>query len=470
MLCDRPCPPQCICFGLAFFCSHGFEADQFPDVRFLDVRNSGMNLHQLGDNSMLIHLSLSVCRISNVPSVTFPNLHSLDLSDNLLTEVSAHHFRHMPQLTVLFLAGNPLASVFPAGFSTGLQKVNRLDLSRIDMHSVDHNLFLTFPSLQHLNLSHSGVELLQWNSSQLPGAPLQQLDLRRSEIAEFPRDVLRGFPHLQHLNTDNFKLCCPSMLPPGFDASHCHATPDDVSSCDDLLGSVTYRTTLAILAALALLGNIVSLTVRVCIGSTWRLSSSGLVLTHLFVADLGMGLHLATLGLADRLLTDHYVWLDVVWRRGAVCQLAGVVAMLCRQAAVLFTTILYLDRCLHCSPAPTPCLTATKVKVICVVIWTSCMFVATVPLLSQWRFFGQQALCVPLPHKRNNSLESSYAYGVMVWVQFVMFVLCCVCEVVRGVCRRVTTSSVMDKDSGNNNVQFVMAGSLTSGLLYTITC
>ena len=105
LLCNRPCPLQCTCFGLALFCSHGFEAHQFPDLRFLDVRDSGMNLHQLHNNFMLIHLSLGKCRIRTVSHVSFPNLHSLDLSDNLLTEVSTHHFRHLPQLTVLFLAG-----------------------------------------------------------------------------------------------------------------------------------------------------------------------------------------------------------------------------------------------------------------------------------------------------------------------------------------------------------------------------
>ena len=467
LLCNRPCPLHCTCLGLAFFCSQVFEARRFPDLRYLDVRGSGMGLHVLDDNSMLIHLSLAMCRIRTVTNVTLSNLHSLDLSDNLLTEVSGHHFRYMTQLTVLFLAGNPLISVFPTGSGTELLKVHRLDLSRIHMYSVDHSLFLTFPSLQYLNLSHSGVELLWWNSSV---APLRELEMLGSDLSEFPQYGLRGFPHLQLLHTDSFKFCCPSVLPPGFDISHCHATPDDVSSCDYLLGSVTYRTTIAILTAVSLLGNIISLTMRVCVGSTWRLSSSGLVLTHLSVADLGMGLHLATLWLADWLLAGHYVWQDSAWRRGAVCHLAGVLAVSCRQAATFFISVLSLDRCLHCCPVLTTSLTVIKVKVICVAIWICSILAATVPSMSQWRFFGRQALCVPLPHIRNNSLESHYAYWVLVLVQFVMFVLCCVCEVVSGVCRRVTISNIMNKDHYPNNFQFVVTGSLTSGLLYTIAC
>ena len=204
---------------------------------------------------------------------------------------------------------------------------------------------------------------------------------------------------------------------------------------------------------------------RMCAGKTWRLSSSGVVLTHLSVADLGMGLHLMTLGLTDRLLAGHCVWRDGAWRRGVVCHVTGFLAMSCRHAATFCITILTLDRCFQRCPALTLLLTATKVKGV----WVSSVLVATVPSMSHRQFFGQQALCVPLPHKTNNSLES-YAFGVMELAQFVMFVLCCVCEVIIRVCSTVTKSNIMSRSHCYSNSQFVELGSLTSGLLYTITC
>ena len=472
LLCDQQCPQNCTCHGLAFFCRQVFAAHQFPDLRYLDVRSSRMNVHRLGDNHMLIHLSLARCGVRAVTNFTFRNLHSLDLCDNLLTEASAHHFRHMPQLTVLFLAGNPLTSVFRilSNHSMSLHKINQLDLSRVKMQSVDPGLFQVFPSLHFLNLSHSGVKLLQWYTSQMSVASLQELDLRGCEIAKFPRDVLRGFLHLQLLHTDNFKLCCPSVLPSGFDPSHCYTTPDDVSSCDDLLGSVMYRASVAVLAILALLGNVVSLTVRVCVRSTWRLSSGGVVLTHLSVADLGMGLYLATLGLADRLLAGHYVWQDVDWRRGTVCQLAGVLALSFRHAATFFVSILFMDRCVHRCQTCKPRLTPIKANIVCAVVWIYCLVQAAVPLMSQWQFFQRQALCVPLPHNMDDSLKSHYVYGVMVLAPFVMFVLCSVCELVSAVCSTGTKSTLLSKDYRSKDFHFAMWGSLASGFLYTIAC
>ena len=431
-----------------------------------------MNMRQLGDNRMLTHLSLARCRMRIMSGFTFENLHSLDLSDNMLTEVAVHHFEHMPQLTVLFLTSNLLTSVFPVLSTSGteLRNIKMLDLSHVRMHSVDPSLLKVFPRLLTFNLSHSGAELLQWNSSHMSAAPLQELDLRGCKTDMFPRELLKGFLHLRRLHTDNFKLCCPAVLPSGFNTNQCHVRPDHVSSCDNLLGSVTYRTAVVVLATLALLGNTVSLVVRVCVGSTWRLSSGGVVLTHLSVADLGMGLYLVTLGVADRLLAGHYVWQDDSWRKGAVCHLAGVIALSCRLATTFFTTVLTIDRCLHRCLSLTQSLTPSKVNVVCVVVWISCVLLATVPLTQPWQFFGKQALCFPLPHNRNNSLDSHYAYTVMVLVHLILLILCCICEVVSGMSSKVRESISMNRASCLKEIQYVMLGLLTSGLLYIIAC
>ena len=430
-----------------------------------------MNVHQLSHNYLLVHLSLAKCKVRTLSNFTLGNLRSLDLSDNLLTEVSVLHLTHMPELSVFFLVGNPLTSVFTVSTRSTIvhRELTVFDLSRTMMSSVNYNLFHVFANLHTLNLSHSGVELLQWNSSQMPMAGLREVDLRGCKIEEFPRDVLRGFLNLQLLYADNFKLCCPSVLPPDFDQNNCRVTPNEVSTCDNLLGSVTYRATVAVLASLALIGNIASLTIRVCVRKTWRQSSAGVVLTHLAVADLGTGLYLVTLGLADRFLAGQYVWRDNTWRRGVVCHLAGVLTLSCRQAASFLITLLTLDHCMHCCSTVLLRLTPVKVKVMCAVIWVSSLLLAAVPLTPRWSFFKQQALCVPLPHKRNSSLESHYAYGIMVLLHFVMLVLCSVLEVIRGF-SKLMKSIIVNEGPCPKDFGFVLLGSLTSGFLYTIAC
>ena len=427
-----------------------------------------MNVQQLGDNHMLVHLSLARCGVRAMTNFTFHNLHSLDLSGNLLTDVSLHHFDHMSELTVLFLAANPLTSVFEffSSSSSDLRKMSILDLSQTHIHSIHSSLFIVFPSLQTLNLSHSHVKMLLWNHSQMAVASLRALDLRGCSIADFPSGILKGVISLQLLYADNFKVCCSSVLRPGFDLNRCHTAPDDVSSCDNLLGSVTFRATVAVLATLSLLGNVVSLTVRVCVGRMWRQSSGGVVLTHLSVADLGTGLYLATLGLADHLLAGQYVWQDNAWRRGVVCHFTGVLAKSCRHAATFFISILSFNHSLHRFPTLATCLTPTKMKITCGAVWTISLFLTVVPLTLQLRLFGQQVLCAPLPHKINDSIEFKYLYGVIVIAHFTMFVLSSSSQVVS----ILRNSNIMNRNQRPNDFRFVVLGSLASGFLYTVAC
>ena len=472
LLCAQSCPPNCTCHGLAFFCSQVFAAHLFPDLLYLDVRGSGMNVLQLGHNYMLVHLSLAACRVKTLTNFTFYNLRSLDLSGNLLTEVCNLHFGFMLQLTVLFLTGNPLTSVFrgPSHANNALSRLKMLHLSDIRTLSEDTRLLRLISNLQILNVSYSRVDLSKWNSSLEPASAIEVIDLRGTAADEFSRYVLRGFLHLQLVHADDFKLCCSSVLPPGFDLNHCHAPPDEVASCDGLLGSVAYRSMLGSFATLALLGNVVSLTVRVCVRATWRLSSGDVVLTHLSVADLGMGLYLVTIALADRLLAGDYVWEDNSWRQGAVCHLAGVLFLSCRHAITFFVTILLFDRCLHHHWGFGHSFNPAKVKTACVSVWTFSLVLSAVPLVFQWRFFGQHGLCVPLLHNMIDSLESHYAYAVLGIIHFVLFVLCCVCELVSRLGGALLKNRTINTASSLNNFKLVVLGSLASGFLYAVTC
>ena len=239
-----------------------------------------------------------------------------------------------------------------------------------------------------------------------------------------------------------------------------------MSSCDYLLGTVTLRIAVAILATLALLGNTVSLILRVCIGGTLRLSNSDTVLTQLSVADLGMGLYLATLGLADRLLAGHYLWHDDAWRRGTVCHLAGVLALTCRHASTFFIAILSLDRCLLQRLSLRVNVSLAKIAFTVVLVWVFSLLLASFPLTRQWQFFGQNDLCVPQLH----SLESSFAHGVTVLLHFVVFVLCFLCEVVHSSAGRLKPSWTVAANARLNESRFVVWGCLSSGFLYTIAC
>nr|KAG5685763.1 hypothetical protein BaRGS_004409 [Batillaria attramentaria] len=64
------------------------------------------------------------------------------------------------------------------------------------------------------------------------------------------------------VHADNYKLCCPAILPAGFNINNCLVPSDVISSCDNLLRSNTHRALLSLYAVLILLGNTASLVVR----------------------------------------------------------------------------------------------------------------------------------------------------------------------------------------------------------------
>ncbi|KAL8568800.1 hypothetical protein ACOMHN_000083 [Nucella lapillus] len=61
-----------------------------------------------------------------------------------------------------------------------------------------------------------------------------------------------------------------------------------------------------------------------------------------------------------------------------------------------------------------------------VVVWTTGIVLALIPLLptmSHWQFYSQTGICIPLPVTRNDFLEHGYAFGVMITLNFFLFLL-----------------------------------------------
>ena len=130
--CDVDCPESCTCYGMAFFCTHPFQAFRYPALRFLEARGSGLLPKNVGNNLPLVHLGLGLCGLESFYLLGLSNLHSLDLADNRLSAVTSYHLRYFKHLRLLSLAGNPLVTVFGQGPGLpSLGSLRELDLSLI---------------------------------------------------------------------------------------------------------------------------------------------------------------------------------------------------------------------------------------------------------------------------------------------------------------------------------------------------
>ena len=427
LFCDLACPADCTCHGLAFFCASVFPVHRYPDLRYLDARGSGLQRHHLDHNLMLIHLNLARCRVSQAENFTFPNLHSLDLSDNRIQVVRTSDLRGMKRLRVLFLAGNPLTSFFAADsanpfFTTQLQT---LDLSRVKMQAIDLRMLSSLPRLQTLNLSNCGIEELRWSGDNQT-SQLQVLDLRGCPVTAFPRKVFKRLTRLRKVQADDFKLCCPAVLPDGFKLSRCSAPPDEVSTCDSLIGSGTFRVMVALLAVLALLGNSVSFVVRVLIKRTSNSSGCGVFVTHVSLADFGMGVYLGIIVIADRVHQGVYVWRDVSWRDSTVCRATGFLYALTSQTSTFILGLLVLDRVLMLLlPSQQRVrFNARSAHVASSLAWGGSFLLAAVPLFPpRWQFYTLKGTCSPLLFNAEGFAGQDYALGAFIVLNFTVILL-----------------------------------------------
>ena len=345
VFCGAICPQNCTCLGFAFACEEIFEAWRYPEMRFLNAEGSRLTAADLSNNTMLTYLSLANCSLRLVHPLTSPNLRTLDLSENLIFEFSVDQLRGLENLQTLNLAGNPLKSLFPTlpNMSWTDDKLEIIDVSGTALTEVDVGNVAPFPNLLTLNVSGSSVTQL-YRSHNVSLAKLQVLDLRGCALRQFHPDALLTAADLRAVFADSYKLCCPVALPSGFNVKNCQAPADPLSSCQSLLGSAVYTSVVSASCAVAVVANVVSFVYRVLLGRGGPSSRMEVYVTHLTVSDFGLGVCLAALALADRLMDGRYVLLDSVWRQSLVCRALGFVSLTTSHLSLFLVFMVTWDR------------------------------------------------------------------------------------------------------------------------------
>ena len=427
VLCNMVCPSNCTCYGWAFRCKNPFHAVSYPELRYLDASNSTISLSDVVNNTLLVYASFAHCNLKHMVFLPLPNLHSLDLGSNRLTSVTGHDISHMPKLQYLTLANNPLTSVFPhTNKSNSLDKLYTLDLAGVHMAEIDLSRLSIFPSLRVLNLTScktnrilgEGFRFLQ---------QLRVLDSRGCPLTFFPEGVFNGVDNLETVLAENYKVCCPSVLPEQFILNRCKAPSDELSSCKALLRSNVYRGFLSVFTVLALIGNLISFVFRVTIFRINRKIGFEVLVSSLSIADFLMGIYLAIIGVADRVYLGTYLWNDISWKSSSLCTTAGVLSLVSSEVSAFIIFLITLDRFLALQfPFSQLHFHRKSALIVCLVVWTAGVVIAAIPVLpntSHWNFFGQNAICNPLPITRKNFAGRSYAFAVMIVLNFALFVL-----------------------------------------------
>ena len=458
-----------MCYGLSLVCNKQFTSQNHTEFRYLDASGSLVNPTDLLELRMLVYLDLSSCALVGISTLSFPNLFTLDLSYNKLEMASGQIFSGVPQLRTLSLAGNPLRSLFEINSTLKLSSIVSLDLSNISMETLNGSLESVFPSLKMVNFSSNSITEVTTGFGQL--RYLEIVDMANNPVLHFPRDMYSSQTHLRAVYADNYKLCCAAMLPEGFNVLDCHAPFDEVSSCEALLRSDVYRVLMSVCATLTLLGNLVSFVYRGFV-ERGRTRSYSVFVLHLCVSDFFMGVYLAVIGLADRVYQGTYLWSDVSWRTSSACSMAGVLSLLSSEVSAFTICLITIDRFLVLRfPFSTVHFGPRSAHVACAVAWCCGLLLAVVPVLpatSHWHFYQQSGICFPLPVTRGQFAGHHYSFGVIVLLNFALFVL--IAGGQGSIYWSVRVNSMVDKDSSNKSKDLTIARRLISVAVSDFLC
>ncbi|XP_070206372.1 G-protein coupled receptor GRL101-like [Littorina saxatilis] len=449
LFCHLACPLGCTCYGHAVICPAVFPAQTYPDLRFVDASFSGMTPSELRGNGVLVYLRLAFCGLRHADHLAFPNLRILDLGHNSITDVSVAQLAAMRNLHTLILSANPFVSLFPDDLSSArtFTTLRTLDLSWVNIPHLNASVFPPFTNIRSLNLSHCGIED---TVSFTVLSQLRVLDLRGCPVTSFPQTVFAGLDKLHTVFADNYKLCCPTTLPPHFALSGCTAPFNEISSCQALLRSDIYRVFLSVFAVLSLLGNLGSFVARVFVHKTANATGFGIFVTHLCVSDFLMGVYLAIVGVADRMYLGSYVWEDVAWRHSAACKVAGFLSLLSSEVSALIICLITLDRFLVLRfPFSAVHFRRFSASAACVGVWMTGLVLAAIPLLpatAHWNFYSSTGICVPLPVTRSDAFPGHhYSFAVLIVFNFVLFLLIAAGQA--SIYASVRANSMSDSDS-----------------------
>nr|KAG5706210.1 hypothetical protein BaRGS_019537 [Batillaria attramentaria] len=288
-------------------------------------------------------------------------------------------------------------------------------------HSGFLNAVVGMTGLQVLKMMNTEVSRMEANVFDRLSR-LTSLDLRGNRVVKIDEGVFRGLSHLRVLSSDNHKLCCSYFHNR---LTECNAPEDELSSCSDLLRLDFFRLFLWSVSILAISGNVGCLVYRCCYRRQTASLTTRVLLTNLAASDLLMGVYMMMIGAADSYYRGVYVSKEVEWRESIMCKVAGVVAFVSCEVSSFVIFLVTLDRFLVlCFPLKRRIhLTARSALSACSVAWGVGVALAVVPLVTQWEFYGQSGICLPLPITRQQFKGQDFAFGVFIFLNANLFLL-----------------------------------------------
>ncbi|XP_001602155.3 leucine-rich repeats and immunoglobulin-like domains protein 3 [Nasonia vitripennis] len=232
---DNQCPVECSCLGNSVICKdlqlvgapNGLppwtenlilKGNNFANLEFNALLNLpklqelDVNSNVLADNftlslspeTQLKWLKVNKNRLTRIPELTLPHLTHLSLAHNMINAIGGSALTHYPELQVLDLSGNKIASVKSGSFAPS--KLKSLILNSNQISSIESSSFENLTSLQELRLNKNRLNSLKDYLKKLD--KLRILEVNRNELRQIDALTFRELKSLEklRLKRNNIKL------------------------------------------------------------------------------------------------------------------------------------------------------------------------------------------------------------------------------------------------------------------------
>ncbi|CAD5116857.1 DgyrCDS5699 [Dimorphilus gyrociliatus] len=354
------------------------------------------------------------CSNSNVTS--FPiytkrktrQVRALVLSYNSIDVLKYDMLRKFHWLIKLNLSRNSISDVQPLAFSD-LKNLGELDLSFNNLRTLDSNTFTGLRSLVRLDLSNNFLSTLRQEFLN-PFTNIQHLILIENQLNDVSKNAFSSLKNLEILNTDAFKFCCIAT-----NVKKCTPEPDEFSSCEDLMANYALQISIWVLGFCAFIGNSFVVAWRI---KTDRHRVSSFFILNLGISDWMMGIYMLIIASVDMKYRGEYIVHADSWRESALCQFAGILAMLSSEVSVFMLTAITVDRVIAINFPLKGGIRMKNAKIVVLFGWLVCFLLTIIPAtkISYFgeSFFGRTGVC--LPFQMSNKKVAGWEYSLLIFL------------------------------------------------------
>ncbi|XP_070175659.1 G-protein coupled receptor GRL101-like [Littorina saxatilis] len=176
------------------------------------------------------------------------------------------------------------------------------------------------------------------------------------------------------------------------------------------------------ITAVAVVGNVVWVVLKVCVLRTAFVTPVDILLTNLHVMDLLMGLYSLVVVIADLSYRERYFSVREEWTVSTACTCAGILALVSYMATGLTSCTITLSGLLLTSKAR-QALSRRQAILCCLLTWSLSLLVTLLPYLLGWQVHGHTDNCIPLAHKVRTFQGRAYLFVFMIVLHLVIALL-----------------------------------------------